>query len=180
MHQHKSEKISLRPLQSADLALVLGWRNHPDVRSNMYSQHKIALEEHQQWYARCSEDPNRHLLIVESASEPFGFVNFTAVADGGIAEWGFYTAPDAPRGSGRKLGTAALDFAFGQLAFHKVCGQALAYNQRSIRFHESMGFRREGVLREQYYDGKDYHAVVCFGLLAGEWPQHDREESHAV
>ena len=136
----------------------------------MYSQHEISQEEHLQWYARCSDDSNRHLMLVELDGLPFGFVNFTLVSGGRVAEWGFYTAPEAPKGSGRKLGSAALDYAFGQFALHKVCGQALATNQSSIRLHEAMGFQREGVLRDQYFDGKQYFAVVCFGLLANEWP----------
>jgi UDP-4-amino-4,6-dideoxy-N-acetyl-beta-L-altrosamine N-acetyltransferase len=52
---------------------------------------------------------------------------------------------------------------------HKLCGQALAFNERSIRFHQNLGFRREGVLRQQHFDGEQYHDVVCFGLLASEW-----------
>jgi len=175
MHQNKSERISLRQLQFSDLELLLSWRNHPSVRCNMYSQQEIALEEHLSWFARSSNDPKKHLLIVESANVPFGFVNLTEVEGGGTADWGFYTAPNASKGSGRKIGAVALDFAFGQLSFHKVCGQVLGYNHRSIRFHESMGFKREGLLREQFYDGKDYHAVVCFGLLIGEWQQYDLE-----
>jgi len=32
-----------------------------------------------------------------------------------------------------------------------------------------LGFQREGVLRQQHFDGQQYHDVVCFGLLANEW-----------
>ena len=78
-------------------------------------------------------------------------------------------APDAPKGSGRQLGRAALNHAFRQLKFHKVCGQALAYNQRSIQFHQSLGFEQEGILRDQHFDGERYHHVICFGLLSHEW-----------
>jgi UDP-4-amino-4,6-dideoxy-N-acetyl-beta-L-altrosamine N-acetyltransferase len=153
----------------ADLARVLAWRNHPEVRRHMYTQHEIALDEHQHWFDRALQDPRKHLLIFELGKQPLGFINFRELAIGGIADWGFYAAPDAPKGSGRHLGRAALDYAFTEFKLHKVCGQALAYNKRSIHFHQSLGFQQEGTLRDQHFDGERYQDVVCFGLLSHEW-----------
>lgn len=159
----------LRPMTNEDLQRVLGWRNHESVRRYMYTQHEIALHEHSQWFERASEDANRHLLIFETDGVPLGFINIHRTASGGIADWGFYAAPDAPRGTGHALGQATLHYAFIKIGMHKLCGQALAYNERSIKFHENLGFQQEGVLREQNFDGQTYHDVVCFGLLAREW-----------
>ena len=159
----------IRPMVHADLERVLAWRNHPDVRRYMYTQHEITLDEHQRWFERTLPDSKKHLLIFEVNQQPLGFVNFNAVGNGGIADWGFYVAPDAPIGSGRQLGCAALNHAFTQLKLQKVCGQALAYNQRSILFHQSLGFQQEGTLRDQQFDGQRYHHVICFGLLSKEW-----------
>lgn len=160
---------SIREMIAADLELVLEWRNHIDVRRYMYTQHEISFAEHKSWFERCSNMPNRHLLIYEQEGVPLGFVNFNQINDSDIADWGFYAAPEAPKGTGRQLGQAALDFAFTQLQLHKICGQALSFNDRSINFHLSLGFRQEGVLRDQFNDGKQYHSVVCFGLLITEW-----------
>jgi RimJ/RimL family protein N-acetyltransferase len=96
-------------------------------------------------------------------------VNFNESENGGIAEWGFYVAPYALKGTGRQLGHAALSYAFNQVKFHKVNGQALAYNERSIHFHKSLGFEQEGILRDQHFDGECYHNVICFGMLFPEW-----------
>lgn len=159
-------------MAASDLDCVLAWRNHPDIRRYMYNQHEIGLSEHQAWFERTVCDSRKHLLIFESDGEARGFVSFTRLASDGVADWGFYVAPDAPKGSGYQLGKAALDHAFGALRLHKVCGQALAFNERSIAYHLRLGFREEGVLRDQHFDGSRYHAIVCFGLLKDEWPLH--------
>jgi len=159
----------IRPMVHADLERVLAWRNHPNVRRYMYTQHEITLAEHQRWFERSLPDPKKHLLVFEANHQPLGFVNFNAVANEGIADWGFYAAPDAPKGSGRQLGRAALSHAFTKLKLHKVNGQALAYNERSIQFHQALGFQQEGILRDQHFDGERYHDVICFGLLCHEW-----------
>lgn len=159
----------MRRMRQADLEQVLAWRNHPDVRRFMYTQHEISLEEHISWFERASQDARRHLLVHEQGGVALGFVNLHEVGAGGIVDWGFYAAPDAPKGTGRQLGRQALLYAFGELGLHKVCGQALAFNEPSIRFHLRLGFQQEGVLREQHFDGERYHDIVCFGLLAAEW-----------
>lgn len=154
-----------------DLAAVRQWRNHPDVRQHMFDQHEITPDEHQQWFEHQSTDPNRALLIYEDDGLPSGFVAISRGRCLQVADWGFYAAPGAPKGTGRALGSLALDHAFGSMALHKVCGQTIAGNRRSIDLHLALGFRHEGLLRDQHFDGLHYHAVVCFGLLATEWSE---------
>lgn len=161
--------VLLRPMRTEDLPQVLAWRNHPEIRRHMLTQHEITLEEHGRWFDRASQDPARRLLVIEAADGLLGYVQFSRVAQGGACDWGFYAAPGAPPGSGSQLGKAALDFAFGPLGVHKVCGQALAGNDASIRLHRKLGFREEGLLRQQQRIGATYHDLLCFGLLRQEW-----------
>lgn len=156
-------------MTSDDLMRVLTWRNDPRIRRYMLTQHEISFEEHRQWFERASQDSSRRLLVFEAAGKPCGYVGFHGVVADDAADWGFYAAPDAPKGTGRRLGRAALDFAFDVLGLHKVCGQVLALNEPSIEFHRALGFRQEGVLREQHRLGDAYHDLVCFGLLEREW-----------
>ncbi|MCE8040705.1 UDP-4-amino-4,6-dideoxy-N-acetyl-beta-L-altrosamine N-acetyltransferase [Halomonas daqingensis] len=163
------ERDQLRPLQEAELGIVREWRNHPDVRRFMYTQHEIGAEEHLAWFERAQQDPNRHLLLYLHQGIPMGFANIAIVnATARRAEWGFYLAPDALRGSGHRLGRAVLAYAFETLCLHKLCGEALAFNTRSIRFHERLGFTREATLRDHHFDGQSFHDVVGFGLLASD------------
>ena len=156
-------------MTEADLGLVLSWRNHPDIREYMYSRHEIGMDEHRRWFAKASVDPTRRLFIFEIGAQPLGYVSFQQLNGGPVVDWGFYVAPDAAKGTGRALGTAALAQAFDQERFHKVCGQALEHNTRSIQFHLNLGFVREGCLREQFFDGSSFQSVTCFGLLAQDW-----------
>lgn len=165
----------VRPMLETDLEQVLTWRNHPEIRRYMYTQHEIALAEHTSWYEKTRKNPDRHMLVFEMNNEPAGFVNINKLVNIDIADWGFYVAPDSVKGTGKKLGVAALNYAFNTLKLHKVCGQALALNTPSINFHISLGFFQEGVLRDQYFNGQCYHDVVHFGLLANEWKIKEKE-----
>lgn len=169
MPEPDDHRGQVRPMDSNDLALVLEWRNHPDVRRFMYTRHEISMAEHREWFERCRGQTDRHLLIYEEAGAPCGFINLSPTGFSGVAKWGFYTATSAAKGTGRRLGRAAMQHAFHTLSLYKVCGEALAYNERSIRLHERLGFAREGCLREHYFDGTTHHSVICFGLLCHEW-----------
>ncbi len=159
----------LRLMGDEHLDLVLGWRNHPEVRRYMYTQHLISMEEHQAWFKRACADDAKCLLIFEKLGKPIGFLNFSLQGKGRVADWGFYMDPDHQKGDGRHLGLEGLRYGFDNLKLHKICGQALEYNNASIGFHEYLGFVQEGCLRSHAFDGKEYNSVICFGLLAEEW-----------
>jgi UDP-4-amino-4,6-dideoxy-N-acetyl-beta-L-altrosamine N-acetyltransferase len=152
----------------ADLEQVLLWRNHPDVRRYMYTNHEIGFDEHRAWFAKTSNSPAASLLIYEHHGEATGFVSITRGRCEEVADWGFYLSPGSEKGAGRSLGKLALDYSFAELGLHKLCGQVLGFNERSISFHKSLGFVEEGRLREQHFDGTVYHDIVCFGLLSRE------------
>lgn len=151
--------------------MVLAWRNHIAVRSYMLTQHEISLREHNNWFERVQHDKTRIQLIVLDGTEPIGFVQFSGIHKGAIADWGFYARPDTSKGNGRKLGEAALRHAFHDLCLHKVCGQTIESNSASVAFHQKLGFKEEGRLREQQRIGDRYHTLICFGLLAKEWQE---------
>jgi UDP-4-amino-4,6-dideoxy-N-acetyl-beta-L-altrosamine N-acetyltransferase len=153
----------------SDLPIVLEWRNHPAVRKFMVTQHEISPEEHYEWFLRRKGDVSHRRMILMDGELSLGFVQFSPVSPGGIAEWGFYACPDAPSGTGRIIGQASLHYAFAVLGLHKVYGKAIEANLKSIAFHQKMGFSEEGRLQDQWrIDGK-YHTVVCFGLLRRNW-----------
>lgn len=160
---------ALRPMTESDLAQVLQWRNHLEVRRYMYTTHIISLEEHRKWFINASSNPDTDLLIYEQNGKAKGLVNITRTRSSEVADWGFYLAPKAVKGSGSELGKLALEYAFAKHGLHKLCGQALGFNERSIAFHKKLGFIEEGRLREQHFDGDEFHDVLCFGLLNREW-----------
>lgn len=159
----------LRAMTTADLESILKLRNHAEIRRYMLTHHEISLKEHLSWFDRASQDPSLELLVFEINKICCGFVQFKETNYSGVVDWGFYVTPDAPKGTGRKLGLSAINHAFKKKNLHKICGQALHWNQPSIEFHKLLGFVQEGILRDQHYDGTAYYDLICFGMLKREW-----------
>ena len=175
---NKTGAGSIRKMTKDDLDMVLSWRNHINVRRVMHTQHKISPKEHKHWFHKTSTDPQQHLLIFENNSLPQGFIKFTNTKSKGVFDWGFYLAPHAPKGMGRKLGNSALFFAFTVLKFDKVCGQVLSFNKRSVKFHISLGFLIEEVSNPQLTDKRESYSLIDFELCKNDWKKN-QEFSYA-
>jgi UDP-4-amino-4,6-dideoxy-N-acetyl-beta-L-altrosamine N-acetyltransferase len=156
-------------MASKDLPIVLRWRNHDYVREFMFEQSQVNELEHQEWFFAASADPNRELLIFEQNAQALGFVQLRTDNEAGLVEWGFYASPEAPRGTGTAMLNCALNHVFKGEKAYKVCGRVLARNKASIRLHQKLGFRQEGILRQHHFDGSVLHDVHLFGMLNSEW-----------
>jgi len=73
---------------------------------------------------------------------------------------------------GQGLGAEALDaivrWGFARLELHSIEAQLDAANVASQRTLEHVGFRREGLLRQSYYDGREYRDTLVYGLVRGD------------
>ncbi len=160
-----------------DLEIALRWRNHPNVRRYMLSQHEIKMSEHHAWFQRSEKDDTRALFVIEEDKRAIGCVVFSNVSFEGTADWSFYADPNSMPGTGRKVCAAALDVAFQELKLHKVAGQVLTCNKVSIRMHLRLGFTQEGTFRQHRLINGKYCDLLCFGILESEWQWPGRASS---
>lgn len=135
----------LRAAVAADRDLVLGWRNHPEVRRVSLTTHVITPEEHAAWWAAATSDPQRRVLIFEDGGSPAGVVMFDTRGD--VPTWGFYldidglNARNALLAAWLRLEREAVDFAFTDLGVERLGGETLADNKQVLALHRRFGFR---------------------------------------
>ena len=155
----------LQVLTEQDLDWVLKIRNHPKVRGYMFNQKEIEIQEHLAWFQGMANKSGVDLLLFLIDMKKSGFAQIKDTKSSGVSNWGCYVDPDAPKGTGRKLGLAVIEYAFKIKKLHKICSQALIGNEPSIKMHLALGFQQEGILKDQYFDGNRYHDVICFGMV---------------
>ncbi|MBH5329873.1 UDP-2,4-diacetamido-2,4,6-trideoxy-beta-L-altropyranose hydrolase [Eikenella sp. S3360] len=132
----------LRAARSEDCRRLFEWRNHPDIRRFMFDSAEIAWDGHQAWFARQLANPDFTMLLYETGGAAQGYACFKHLGNG-IGEWGFYLAPDCPRGQGHGsiLGRLALQYAFSRLKMREIYGQVLPHNSASLALHRRLHFR---------------------------------------
>ena len=151
-------QANLRPATPADCARIHAWRNHPNIRAMMFQPDPIPLPQHQAWFAAQLTNPNFKMYIYTLGNTPQGYGSLKRIAPNEY-EWGFYLAPDCPRGNGSILCTLLLQRAFGELGASTVHGQALRHNAASIALHRKLGFRQpENSLHDDHIAQFELHA----------------------
>jgi len=160
----------LRLMTDDDLDDVLCWRNSPCVRRYMYTQHEISVAEHRRWWmAQQGRDDRMHLVFCDD-EKALGVVSFSGIdRQNGRADWAFYAATGAPKGTGRRMETCALDHTFGHLGLRKLGCEVLASNRRVIALHKSFGFRIEGLFRQHVILETGAADVVRLAMFADRW-----------
>jgi UDP-4-amino-4,6-dideoxy-N-acetyl-beta-L-altrosamine N-acetyltransferase len=135
-----------------DLDQVLEWRNHPDIRKNMYTNHVISREEHYRYFEKVWNDPTVVYLICEGLDgKAVGVVNFVKIDKiSGNAYWAFYSGDLARKGLGTWMEFLALNYAFETLGLLKLSCEVLDYNMKVVNLHRKFGFTEEGVFRKQH------------------------------
>lgn len=58
---------------------------------------------------------------------------------------------------------------FEELGYHAAHATVYAFNQRSQRFHEAMGFTAGGRLRESHFSGGRFHDELIQTMTAREF-----------
>jgi UDP-4-amino-4,6-dideoxy-N-acetyl-beta-L-altrosamine N-acetyltransferase len=163
--------ILLRDVAPHDQEQIREWRNNPEIRKYMYTDHEIGLEEHRAWFARILHDPSCKYWIIVYDGKDVGVANLYNIdIRNRRCYWGFYIgSKERLRGVGSFAEFLVLRFVFDELKLQKLCGEVLATNQAVINMHKKFGFSEEGLFRKHVFKGNSFADVVCIGLLREEW-----------
>lgn len=163
---------SVRLVKKEDLQIILSWRNDENIRRHMIYQHEISISEHLDWFERESRNPDKRILIFQENNVPHGFVQFSGLENQkGVIDWGFYTAPLTAKGTGKRLGLAALNHIFLDTKVKKVRGWVLNSNERSKKYHLQLNFiedcEERSLRKSEVKDGDS--ELICFSLSRERW-----------
>ncbi|ODP98998.1 UDP-4-amino-4,6-dideoxy-N-acetyl-beta-L-altrosamine N-acetyltransferase [Salinivibrio sp. SS3] len=172
-------QLIFKAVSHADSDTLWHWRNRPNVRQFMYTQHEISHDEHKEWFSHMLANTHRYFYIVYKRvdgqpDKPLGVVNLDLDSENSTsATWAFYAAPDAPRGSGALMEFGALSVAFETLGVTQLNCEVLSHNQGVVRLHQRFGFRETPQSRQRTFslpEGKTVE-IVCLSLSTDEWQQ---------
>ena len=165
-----SEECCLRLLEDKDLTMVLAWRNSDRVRSNMFNNHIITMDEHLAWFSRLRQKKNDVCLIFEWQGKPVGALNFVDHdLEHHTCHWGFYLGSELlPRGMGTVMGYLGLRYAFEKIGVDCLFGEVLTFNRASINFHNRLGFRNSGPVKKRR-ESELYGEAILFSFLKSDW-----------
>jgi RimJ/RimL family protein N-acetyltransferase len=115
------------------------------------------------------EPANAFVVARNDGSQVFGLVDLYSIKNGNAGAGYIFAKQEHRRGYARESMTALLDYAFHERALHRVFLDIDPENTASIRLAQSMGFRWEAHLKENFLRDGVYLDSVYYAMLAREW-----------
>lgn len=168
------KNIYLRILEASDIKNTQKWINDPTISSIMGYLPIKPLVQQELWYTNLINDPSRIIFAICKIenNEHIGNIGLGKIDSiSRNASYSIFISTKENRNSG--FGTEAtkllLEFAFDRLNLHKVYLRTSPNFVEAIKMYQKLGFKQEGVLREQYYCEGKYYDKILFGILKQEF-----------
>lgn len=168
------DRIYLRPFGRKDSAYLQKWSNDAEIRRLTGEVAPMSPAETEEFYEKLRVDKDRLWFVIVLKKNdrvigeagllrmfrPWRNTDMTVVI-GEKDAWG--------KGYGTEAGNLLLDYVFNRLGFHRVSIGVVGFNRRALRFWRNLGFKKEGVERDDYYcDGK-FSDFIMMSILEDEY-----------
>lgn len=172
-------RVCLRPFRRDDVKYLQKWSNDAELRKLAGEVEPMSQAETEKFYKELRADKDRiWFMIVLKRNDrvigeagllrmfrPWRTTDITIII-GEKDLWG--------KGYGTEAGRLLLDYAINQLGFHRVSIGVVGFNERALRFWESLGFKKEGVERDGYYCDNKHSDFIMMSILEDEFKLHGR------
>lgn len=126
-----------------------------------------SLEEH---HEKMSGSDCRYLIAEPESGEMAGFAILRGLASPHRSiRLQRIVVAQPEQGVGHFMLTGILDYVFRELKAHRLWLDVFETNQRALHVYESLGFRREGVLREAIFRDGGFHTQILMSILDREY-----------
>jgi len=175
--------VTLAPIGPEHAEAMYHWVSQPDIARDLGLRQTPSLDKTLAWIARSSQDRLVVARAIQQVSRHVGNVVIDRVeVPLRLGRLSIYIGEPAARGHG--VGQTGLYLglqqAFERLALNKICLTVHAENKPAINAYTQLGFRLEGVLRDEFMlDGQRVN-LHYMGLLSEEFRQLTIESAAAA
>ncbi len=177
------EKVILRPFDEKDCEIMFEILNEPDLKKFTGSVASDAeayaapqpeeKEEIRQWYMTRNEQNNRlDLAIVYRENDRIiGEVVFNEYDEetGNVNFRVLLSESSCNKGVGTEAITMFIQYGMEELELHKISLEVYSFNPRAERVYQKVGFKLEGIKREEFLYNQEYFDIKIYGLLKTDY-----------
>ncbi len=170
----EGKKVRLRAVERVDLPTFVKWINDQEVTQFLELNPPMSLEDEEKWFVNLQKSEDKVFSIDTKEGKLIGNVGLmrlnwkdrSVLIGIMIGEKEFWN-----QGYGTDAIETLLRYLFDELALNRVYLIADERNARALRCYEKLGFKKEGVLRQNRYKDGVYTNDVMMSLLKDEWKE---------
>lgn len=174
MHPINGQRVRLRLATVADASAMVAAMEPSTTQNLQFFSEPTDLHRQVEYLQRMTLSPSDVLFVIERL-EDNAIVGTTGLHEIDshikLARLGvlIFRTSDRSHGYGDEALRLIIEFAFRELGLNKVIVNPFKKKNGHTAYFESLGFRVEGELREEYLLNGAYHNLIRMGLLAREW-----------
>ena len=166
------KKITIRPIKEEDTDNIIKWRNKSSVNQYFIYREPFTRESHLNWFHNKVQTGEVAQFIIMADDEPIGSVYLRDIDNKNKkCEFGIFIGDEfnCGKGYGKIASKLVIDHAFDKLKLNRIFLRVFPTNIRAIKCYEKIGFKQEGIFREDVIiDGKAYD-MIFMAILKKDW-----------
>lgn len=160
-----------------DLEQLRSWRNDPEYRKYFREYRELSVDHQENWYkTKVLNDPNTIMFSIRKrdTGDLLGccglcYVNWIHRHADLSLYIGWENSYIDEDGFAEDSCKTLFQYAFRELNLNKIWTEIYEFDEKKLKLYQKLGFKIDGILRQQYfYDGR-WWASNLLSLLAAEW-----------
>lgn len=186
------KKVVLEEIDPSNIEQMRLWRNDPKLRRYFREYKDITKDKQVEWYKEKGNNTNPahvYFQIMSLGKETSGHQIYTQQERvdnrylvgccGGLylnnllksIEFSIFVAPEFQgQGLAKDAMLLLLKYLFEDMNIHKVWGEVYEFND-AIGFYRKLGFKDEGMLRDNCFKEGKYYNSFMISMLENEWKE---------
>lgn len=170
-------RIYLRALEPEDYIQISAWRQDDEI-SRLYGGNFFFVSAYRDknWVIEKINDDRTNIYLAICLQEDDRMIGLTSINNIDLrnqkAEWGGTTIGDKTlwgKGYASEAAKLMLSVLFDQYPIHKCIGYCLEEHTVTIRMMNSLGFTRDGILRDDVYKNGEFKTKFMYSILRSEF-----------
>ncbi len=164
--------VSIRKFEEKDIPNKIKWIN--DSNNNKYLHYDLPLEYDKtlNWFINNKDRKDRIDAVIEVDGIPVGLIGLLSI-DNKNSKAEYYITLGEPKYKGKGIAKLAskilLDYAFKKLGINKVYLFTEIENIKAQKLFEKIGFKKEGLLKEDIKNGNDLVDRYAYGICKDDY-----------
>lgn len=171
-------KVYLKLIEKEGLVKRVEWINDPEIQATLNYDYPTSLARTESWFNKVIFDLTRRDFEVYD-KESNKYIGFAGLMDikYPIMKAEFYTVIGDKSywrgGYGTDVYRVLVDYGFKELGLNKIYGYQLLHNEGAHKVIERLGWKRDGLLREDLYSHGKIVDRYIVSILRKDWVELD-------
>lgn len=174
-------KVYLRAFELSDSELFFKFRSDDEVFELVTgNKYFVSYEREKKWVEEKIFNDERKIYLSICLRENDQLIGYTSINEidyrNRSAIWGSIIIDKSERGKGLSLevGQLILKFVFEELGLNRFSSYINENHIASLKMAKKLGFKEEGILRENIFKLNSFHTCIAISILRSEYESYKK------